>query len=154
MLITKLTVKELQQQMTKGHLTSEVLVKQALQRIEQNTDYNAFITTDGLSALAQAKHYDQLRAKGEIIGPLHGIPLAVKDNIHVAGLANTAGTPALHDFIPTTDAGVIRLMKAAGAIIIGKTNLHELAYGITSNNKAYGSVKNAMDTRLFAGGSS
>lgn len=154
MLINKLTVKEIQQRMAEGLLTSEALVKLALDSIEQYTDHNAFITVDGFSALAQAKHYDELREKGDILGPLHGIPLAVKDNIHVSGLPNTAGTPALKNFIPSDDAGVISLMKEAGAIVIGKTNLHELAYGITSNNKVYGPVKNAIDKTLFAGGSS
>jgi len=137
-----------------GLLTSENLVIEALNRIDQNNDRHAFITIDREGALAQAKHYDQLRANGDTIGPLHGIIVAVKDNIHVAGLPNTAGTLALKDFIPDKDATVIRRLKEAGAIIIGKTNMHELAYGITSDNKTFGSVGNAISGTFIAGGSS
>ncbi|NQY87359.1 MAG: indoleacetamide hydrolase [Colwellia sp.] len=154
MSINNLTVTEIQHQMSMGLLTSENLVIEALNRIDQNNDRHAFITIDREGALAQAKHYDQLRANGDTIGPLHGIIVAVKDNIHVAGLPNTAGTLALKDFIPDKDATVIRRLKEAGAIIIGKTNMHELAYGITSDNKTFGSVGNAISGTFIAGGSS
>jgi mandelamide amidase len=97
---------------------------------------------------------DRLRSEGRILGPLHGIPLVVKDNIHVAGLPNTAGTPGLDKFIPEASNEVVTRLVAAGAVILGKTNLHELAFGITSNNAAYGSVANPWDYSLFPGGSS
>lgn len=152
--INSLTVTEIQHQMSIGQLTSEKMLADALICIDKNSEHHAFITIDREGALVQAKHCDQLRAKGEIIGPLHGIIVAVKDNIHVAGLPNTAGTAALKSFIPTEDATVISRLKAAGAIIIGKANMHELAYGITSDNKTFGSVGNAISSEFIAGGSS
>ena len=148
------TVREIQQQMSTGQLTSEAMVTEALLSIEQNSEHHAFITIDREGALAQAKHYDRLRKEGKTVGPLHGIIVAIKDNIHVAGLPNTAGTEALRNFIPDKDATVICRLKAAGAIIIGKTNMHELAYGITSDNKVFGSVGNAFSSAFIAGGSS
>jgi mandelamide amidase len=113
------------------------------QAIENSQAYNAFITVNpGLTASSGAE------------GALAGIYIAVKDNIHVAGLPNTAGTLLLKDFVPTEDAEVVARLKAAGAQIIGKSNMHELAYGITSNNAAYGAVHNAVNFDYMAGGSS
>lgn len=87
-------------------------------------------------------------------GSLAGIPCAVKDNIDAAGLATTAGTPALRESVPVRDAPVVRALKDQGALLTGKTNLHELAFGITSNNVAYGPVRNPHDVSRSAGGSS
>lgn len=114
------------------------------QVIDENSDYNAFISLDRT-----------LQGKSPVpSGPLAGMILAIKDNIHLAGLPNTAGTPLLKNFVPSQDAGIVKRLKAAGARIIGKNNMHELAYGITSQNFAFGAVRNAANSDYIAGGSS
>jgi len=140
--------------MDSGDTSSAAIVDELLSRAAQFADLNVFITLNTEGARAKAEELDQLRAGGEIHGPLHGIPLVVKDNIHVAGMPNTAGTPSLKGFVPTVSNGVVARLEAAGAIILGKTNLHELAFGITSNNATFGAVRNPFDTSLIPGGSS
>lgn len=103
---------------------------------------------------AHASFITQFKRSPTHSGPLDSLRLGIKDNIHVAGVPNTAGTPALDQFVPSADAAIIERLLAAGASIIGKNNLHELAYGITSANSAYGVVRNAVDPTLIAGGSS
>ena len=129
-------------------------VESALAAIELFAEHNIFITVDEKGALAQAAKLDRQHEQGQVSGPLHGMLIAVKDNIHIAGVANTAGTPSLKGMIPTVDAEVVARLKAAGAIILGKSNMHELAYGITSNNAYFGAVGNITDKEYIAGGSS
>lgn len=140
-------------------ISSEQLVCACLSRIEAQEHLNAFITLNAAQALAQAKAWDKHLAAGGAPLPLGGVPIAIKDNIHVAGLPNTAGTLALKDFIPSTSAPVVQKLIDAGAIIIGKSNMHELAFGVTGYNAAYHSpgvkgVRNARNPSHIAGGSS
>ncbi len=137
-----------------GETNSIAIVEDSLLRSGRFNKLNAFITLDAKGATEKAYELDRKRATGELLGPLHGIPLVVKDNIHVAGLPNTAGTPALKNFVPKVSNEVVTRLEAAGAIILGKTNLHELAFGITSDNAAFGAVRNPYDDNLIPGGSS
>ncbi len=118
-------------------------VEAALQRARETAERGTFVTVAEVPPMA--------RVAG---GPLDGMPIAVKDSIHVAGFPCTGGTPALRDWRPAADATVVRILRAAGAVVVGKTGLHELSAGITSNNLAYGAVRNPYDQRLIAGGSS
>ena len=136
-----------------GSITSTELTNALLARIVEYDYLNAFITVNSEGALAAAAYADR-RGKHNKRGLLHGVPLVIKDNIHVAQLRNTAGTPGLLDFVPQTNAPVIQALIDAGAIILGKTNMHELAFGITSNNAAFGAVATPYDPTRFAGGSS
>ena len=141
-----------------GKLTSKALVKASLDRAKAKPELNAFITLDEAGAMKAASAFDSSRKRGAC-KPLGGIPLVIKDNIEVAGLPATAGTPALKNFVPKKDAPVVQKLRAAGAIIIGKTNMHELAFGISGYNLAFktGSdpgVRNAYDITRIAGGSS
>lgn len=137
-------------------VTSTALTTEALARAKANADLNAFVTLDEVGALKAAAAYD---AKGDKDMPLGGVPIVIKDNIEVAGLPCSAGTPALKNYIPRADAPVVAKLRAAGAIIIGKTSMHELAFGISGYNTAFKTgaefgVRNAYDRALIAGGSS
>jgi mandelamide amidase len=140
-------------------VTSTELVQAALARAEANAALNAFITIDRSAALIAAHEADQAVAAGKLKGPLHGVPLVIKDNIHVRGLPNTAGTPALRGFVPQENAPTVQRLVDAGAVILGKTNMHELAFGISGYNQATFAtepigVRNPYDRNRFAGGSS
>ena len=87
-------------------------------------------------------------------GELTGVPFAVKDNIDVAGMPATAGSPLLEGYVPEVDSTVVGLLREAGAVVVGKTNMHELAFGVTSNNATYGACRNPIDPNLSTGGSS
>jgi Asp-tRNA(Asn)/Glu-tRNA(Gln) amidotransferase A subunit family amidase len=115
---------------------------------------NAYITVAKDSALAQAARLDRLAKRGKFAGPLHGLPIAVKDNLDTAGIRTTGGSKILAKWVPPADAGVVARLKKAGAIILGKTNMHEFAFGITTNNPHYGPTRNPYDRSRIPGGSS
>jgi Asp-tRNA(Asn)/Glu-tRNA(Gln) amidotransferase A subunit family amidase len=142
-----------------GKYTSVALVTATIERAKGRPELNAFITLDEAGAMKAARAYDAAHARRGACKPLGGVPIAIKDNIEVAGLPASAGTPALKGYVPKDDAPVVEKLRAAGAIIIGKTNMHELAFGITGYNTGFktGSefgVRNAYDTTKIAGGSS
>ena len=153
--LTQLTVAHAAQLIKEGRITSEQLTRALLSKISANAGLNAFITVNEDGAIRAARAADDARRRDrEHFGPLHGVPLVVKDNIHVAGIRNTAGTPGLHGFVPSANAPTVQALLDAGAIILGKTNMHELAFGITSNNAAFGPVRNPYDQARIPGGSS
>lgn len=131
------------------------LVDDCLARISTVQDsLRAYITVYGEEARQVARAYESMLAAGHSLGPLHGIPLALKDNISVAGKVTTAGSKVLADWTPTEDATVTARLKAAGAVIVGKTNMHEFAWGGTSANPHYGAVRNPWNPERFPAGSS
>ncbi|MBI3406395.1 MAG: Asp-tRNA(Asn)/Glu-tRNA(Gln) amidotransferase subunit GatA, partial [Acidobacteria bacterium] len=127
----------------------------ALGQIEKlNPKLNAFITVTAEQARADARRAEKEVQRGKYRGPLHGIPVAVKDNIWTRGVRTTSGSKFLRDFVPKEDATVFARLRKAGAILVGKTNLHEFAYGVTSENPHYGVVRNPFDPERIPGGSS
>lgn len=131
------------------------LTRTCLERIEKlNPALNAFITVTGELALAQARAAESEIARGEWRGPLHGVPIALKDLIDTAGIRTTAASALFADRTPAEDAEVVRRLKQAGAVILGKNNLHEFAYGGSSLVSHFGDVHNPWDTGRIAGGSS
>ena len=131
------------------------LATSCLARIEQlNPTINAFITVMHDSALAEARKAEQEIHKGNWRGPLHGIPIGLKDLIDTEGVKTTCGSALFADRVPAQDAEVVRRLKIAGAVLIGKQNLQEFAYGGTSTSSYFGPVHNPWDTDRIAGGSS
>lgn len=140
-------------------ISCEELVHHYFDTIEKQQSLNAFISTDKASAIQQAQYWDEYLLSGKPYPALMGILIAVKDNIHVAGFPNSAGTPALADFKPQSSALIIQKLIDHGAIIVGKTNMHELAFGVTGYNTAMHiegvvGTRNAVNPLHIAGGSS
>ena len=139
----------------RGSLSPVDLTVDCLARIEKlNPRLNAFITVTPESALAQARVAEAEIRRGVWRGPLHGIPLALKDLIDTAGVPTTAASALFKDRMPAEDAEVVRRLKAAGAVLLGKQNLHEFAYGGSSLVSYFGEVRNAWNPEHIAGGSS
>jgi aspartyl-tRNA(Asn)/glutamyl-tRNA(Gln) amidotransferase subunit A len=131
------------------------LVQAALARIRATDDIlRSYITVFEEQALQVAKAAEIMAAAGHNLGPLHGIPIALKDNIALRGTRTTAGSKVLGDWVPDADATIVTRLRRAGAIFIGKTNMHEFAWGGTSANPHYGAVRNPWNTERFPAGSS
>ncbi len=153
------SIEEVAKLIRKRKVSPVELTKLMLALIERlNPRLNAYITVCGEQALAQAKQAEAEifapRAGRRDRGPLHGIPMSLKDNIDTAGIRTTAGAKILRDFVPAEDAAVVHRLKSAGAVILGKANLHEFAYGVTTNNPYYGPTHNPWDLERVPGGSS
>lgn len=149
------TILELAQTYRAGSTLPVAVTKEYLGRIERlNPKLNCFITVLADSALKAAALSEQRFKSGTPLGPLDGIPIAVKDIIYIEGVKCTAGSKILANNIAPYDAPVVRKLKAAGAVLVGTTNLHEFAAGVTSENPHYGPVRNPWDVSRIGGGSS
>lgn len=146
---------ELSQEILTGGLKPTELVEKTLERIGRvNPEVNAFITVLEEHARLEASKAEKEIAEGRYRGPLHGIPVSVKDIVFIGGVRCTAGSKILAQHVAPYDATVTRRLKEAGAVIVGTNNLHEFASGVTSINPHYGPVRNPWNTRFIAGGSS
>jgi mandelamide amidase len=152
--LTDLSAVEAVGRMTRGEMTAERYAEALLARCQSARALNAFITLDPERVMADARARDKERRDGRPAGPLFGLPIPVKDSVNTRDYRTTAGTPALRNFHPKEDAPVVATLRAAGAIVLGKTTLHELSYGWTSNNLAFGAVHNPYDPTRIPGGSS
>jgi aspartyl-tRNA(Asn)/glutamyl-tRNA(Gln) amidotransferase subunit A len=138
-----------------GDLSPVELTQAYLGRIERlNPTLNAYLTVTASLALAQAREAERVLATGSTPRPLTGIPMALKDNIDVAGVPTTAGSPFLIDHIADHDAAVTLCLREAGAVLLGKLNLHEWAIGATTRNPHFGAARNPWDPSRITGGSS
>ncbi len=152
MSISDLTLTELSEKLGKREISSQEATECCLERIREDV-LNNFITVCEREAMESAREADRRIARGES-GELLGVPIAIKDNIVTRGILTTAASKFLGNFIPPYDATVVKKLKSAGAVILGKTNMDEFAMGSTNENSAFGAVKNANDFRRVPGGSS
>jgi mandelamide amidase len=142
-----LTTQQAADDLCSSKFTSTALVSAAITRARANRNLNAFVTLDEAGAMKAAAAFDAGHRKRSACKPLGGVPIVIKDNIEVAGLPSSAGTPALKGFVPRQDAPVVEKLRAAGAIIIGKTDMHELAFGISGfKTDAEPGARNAYDS--------
>ena len=150
-----LTLTEAAEQIRTHRLSSVELTRECLSRIERmNPTLNAFITVTSDLALEHAQRAESEVMAGKWRGPLHGIPIALKDLLDTAGVRTTAASNQFRDRIPTEDAQLVRQLKAAGAVIVGKLNLHEFAFGMSGIVSAFGPAKNPWNPERITGGSS
>jgi len=137
-----------------GQISVVELVEEALRGAEADQRLNAFITITGDQARQEARVLDAELRAGQNRGPLHGIPIGLKDLVYTRGVRSTNGSKLFENFVPSFDATLLTKLSAAGAISIGKLNMHEMAYGISSSNHWYGSVRNPWNPDCIPGGSS
>lgn len=151
---TRLTAAEIADALSSGATTSVEVTQQHLDRIAAvDGDIHAFLQVDAEGALAAAKAVDEARAAGEKLGPLAGVPIAVKDIVATEGLETTAGSKMLQGWIPPYDATIVTKLRAAGMPILGKTNMDEFAMGSSTEHSAYGPTRNPWDLERTPGGS-
>jgi mandelamide amidase len=140
--------------MRRGEITAEGYATALLARCSASAALNAFISIQPDAVLEAARGADRARATGARLGALHGLPIPLKDSINSADLPTTSGTAALANFRPAANAPILQALLSEGAILLGKTNLHELGLGVTSNNTAFGACRNPYDPLRSPGGSS
>ena len=150
-----LTIRDVSEWVRRRRVSPVELTNACLAQIEKlNPTLNAFITVTPESALTEARAAEAEIQRGRWRGPLHGIPIALKDLFDTAGVRTTAGSAVFKDRVPTEDAEVVRRLKAAGAVVLGKTNMHEFAFGGSSLVTYFGGVHNPWERAHIAGGSS
>jgi len=149
------TIAELSVLLARRKISPVEITNLFLDRIEKhNPNINAYLTITRDAALAAARESEKRIKQKRSRGPLEGIPIALKDNIWTRGIRTTAGSKILQNFVPDNDATVAASLHRAGAVILGKTNLHEFAYGISTNNPHFGPTRNPWDLTRIPGGSS
>ena len=149
------SIKELVEKIQSKEITSKEVVEYYLKEIEsKENEINAFLSVQGEEALKKAVEIDEKIQRGEKVGKLAGIPIAIKDNICTNGVKTTCASKMLEDFVPPYDATVIKKLEKEDAILIGKTNLDEFAMGSSTENSAFKTTKNPIDTTRVPGGSS
>lgn len=147
-----LPLEEIATRIREREVSAEEAVRACLERIERlEPQIGAFITVTGDAALDAARAADRAREKR---GRLHGVPVALKDLFDTAGVRTTAGSKIFADRVPSSDAEVVRRLRGEGAIVVGKTNLHEWAFGVTTQNPHFGPTRNPWDPSRIPGGSS
>lgn len=152
--LLELTAAESAALIAHGELRAQDLAARAIARVEQTAGLGGLLQHDAAALLRAAQAADAMPRHAAAARPLHGVPLVLKDNIDVAGLPTTAGSRALAGLVPTRHADVTERLLAAGALVLGKANMHEFAYGITNNNAAFAAARNPHDPRCIPGGSS
>lgn len=153
--LTRATATQLAALIRSKEISSSDVVDACLARIAQvNPTLNAVVQLLAETARTQARAADAALSRGEVLGPLHGVPMTIKDSLDTAGVVTTAGTQGRKNFIPNEDATVVKRLKAAGAILLGKTNTPELTWAFETNNPVYGRTNNPWDVKLSPGGSS
>lgn len=152
--LTELSATQAVAAMRQGEFSAADYASALLQRCERAKNLNAFISLQPERVLEAADKADKLRATGAALGSLHGLPIPVKDSVNTKDYPTTGGTRALRNFYPEENAALVDQLIAAGAIVMGKTTVHELSFGWTSNNQAFGAVHNPYDTSRIPGGSS
>jgi amidase len=151
--VVEKTAPELQEAMTRGETTSADIVREYLRRLAIHADRRSMLALNP-RAIAEARALDAERAAGRVRGPLHGIPIAFKDNIDVLGLATTGGSKALVDHQPRLDSAMAARMRRAGAVVLGKANLDEFPFGDFGISTVAGTIGSAYDSTLSVAGSS
>jgi len=153
--LARLTVEELGRRLRVRELTAEQVTEACLRRIdEDNPRLNAFILVMADTARQQAREADRELAAGRDRGALHGVPISIKDLIDIAGTPTTAASRVREGHVARHDAAVIVALREAGAVLIGKTNLHEFAFGTTNEESAFGPARHPHDPTRSPGGSS
>lgn len=153
--LCSLSIGDLSELFRKGEVSPVEATQACLERIERDDGkLNSFITLLKAESLESALHAERAIRSGNYLGPLHGVTVGLKDLFHTRGMRTTGGSKILQSFVPNEDASVVELLKGAGAVIIGKLNMHEFAYGVTNDNPHFGPSRNPWNLECITGGSS